>query len=62
MAIYIVVPKGSEAPVKKRLIKAERINQVEQHLLSEFEITKADAEEAAELAGSGVKVETVKAE
>lgn len=60
MPIYIVKPRPGPQTVdmEPRLIKAERVTQVEAHLLKEFEISKADAEQAAELAGCGVKVET----
>lgn len=57
MPIFIV--KGRDSTAKPRLVKAERLSQVEAHLLTEFQISKADAEQAAELAGDGIKVEAV---
>lgn len=64
MAIFIVKPnkQDAEGAEKPRLVKAERVKQVEAHLLEEFSIEKANAEQAAELAGDGVKVETAAAE
>ena len=58
--IYIVKPnkQDAEGAEKPRLVKAERVKQVEAHLLSEFKIEKADAEQAAELAFQGVRIET----
>jgi hypothetical protein len=44
---------------KPRLVKADRRQQVESFVLQDYEIEKADAEEAAKLGGDGVKVESV---
>lgn len=52
MPLYIV-KKGDAV----RLVKAARHAQVESFLIGEFEIEKADAEKAAEIAGGGTKVE-----
>ena len=62
--IYIVKPnkQDAEGAEKPRLVKAERVKQVEAHLLAEFTIEKADAEQAAELAGEGIRVENAAAE
>lgn len=55
MPIYEVKPIEGQS----RLVKAERRGQVESYVLQDYTIEKCDAERAAELAGSGVKVETV---
>jgi hypothetical protein len=61
MPLYVIkqkVKEGQPTP-KPRLVKADRRNQVEIHLLKDFDIERADAEEAVTLGADGVKVENV---
>ena len=60
MPLYTVrkrVPEGVQAP-KPRLVKADRKDQVANFIIKDFDIERADAEEAATLGADGVKVET----
>lgn len=40
-----------------RLVKAENVKEVREHLLNEVEITRAEPEETHELGTQGVKIE-----
>lgn len=48
----------ADADAKPRLVKADNAKGVRAHLLNEFDITEADAEEAHALGEQGVRIET----
>lgn len=54
MTIFKVNPKDGQT----RLVKAENLKQVKAHLLEEFTIEEASAEDAHALGKSGVQIET----
>lgn len=59
MPIFVVKPKTAPHDEKKhRLVKAENAKAVRAHLLSDYEISEAEAEEAHDLGVQGVQIET----
>lgn len=56
--IFKVARTHPEVNDMTRLVKAENAKAVRAHLLKEFEITEADAEDAHKLGELGVKIET----
>ena len=60
--IYVIAPKASTDPVRRRLVRAVNATQALRHVASEFVVAVASQDDLVALIGDGVTVETAGAE
>lgn len=55
--IYVVAPKTSEEPVKRRLVRAANQSAALRHISDEFIVALASQDDIVDCVAAGVKVE-----